>query len=203
MAPLYEFNRFGDGTGRIVAVLLGIAFGWFLERGGMGSARKLAGQFYFTDLSVLKLMFSAILTAMLGLFWLSWAGLLDLSRVYVPETFIAPQIAGGLVFGVGFAAGGLCPGTSCVAAATGRRDGLALIAGMLAGVFVFGEAYPATAGFADSTPRGAWTLPQALGLSHGTVVGIIVAAALGAFAGAEWLERRVERPAHAALDRTV
>ena len=102
-------------------MLFGIAFGWFLERGGMGNARKLAGQFYFTDLSVLKLMFSAIVTAMLGLFWLSWAGLLDLSRVYVPETFIAPQLVGGLVFGVGFAIGGLCPGTSCVAAATGRQ----------------------------------------------------------------------------------
>jgi len=195
MAPFYELGRFGDGTSLVIAVLLGIAFGWFLERGGMGNARKLAGQFYFTDLSVLKLMFSAILTAMLGLFWLSWAGLLDLSRVYVPETFIAPQVVGGLVFGVGFAAGGLCPGTSCVAAATGRRDGLALIAGVLTGVFVFGEAFPAIGAFADSTARGAWTLPQALGLSYGTVVGIIVAAALGAFAGAEWLERRVERPA--------
>ena len=197
MAPLFEFGRFGDGTSLVIAVLLGIAFGWFLERGGMGNARKLAGQFYFTDLSVLKLMFSAILTAMLGLFWLSWAGLLDLSRVYVPETFVAPQLVGGLVFGVGFATGGLCPGTSCVAAATGRRDGFALIAGMLTGVFVFGEAFPALASFADSTARGAWTLPQALGLSYGTVVGIIVAVALGAFAGAERLERRVERPAHA------
>jgi hypothetical protein len=69
---------------------------------------------------------------------------------------------------------------------------------MLAGVFVFGEAYPAIAAFADSTGRGAWTLPQALGLSHGTVVGIIVAAALGVFAGAGWLERHAERPARPA-----
>jgi hypothetical protein len=198
MAPFYELGRFGDGMSLVVAVLLGIGFGWFLERGGMGSARKLAGQFYFTDLSVLKLMFSAILTAMLGMFWLSWAGLLDLSRIYVPETFIAPQIVGGLVFGVGFATGGLCPGTSCVAAATGRKDGFALIGGMLAGVFVFGEAFPAIGTFADSTARGASTLPQALGLSHGTVVGIIVAAALGVFAGAGWLERHAERPARPA-----
>jgi uncharacterized membrane protein YedE/YeeE len=198
MAPFYELGRFGDGTSLAIAVLLGIAFGWFLERGGMGNARKLSGQFYFTDLSVLKLMFSAIVTAMLGLFWLSWAGLLDLSRVYVPETFIAPQLVGGLVFGVGFVVGGLCPGTSCVAAATGRKDGLALMGGMLAGIFVFGEAFPVIGKFADSTARGAWTLPQAFGLSHGTVVGMIVAAALGAFAGAEWLERRAERPARPA-----
>ena len=198
MAPFYELGRFGDGIALVIAVALGIAFGWFLERGGMGNARKLAGQFYFTDLSVLKLMFSAIVTAALGLFWLSWAGLLDLSRVYVPETFIAPQIVGGVVFGVGFATGGLCPGTSCVAAATGRRDGLALVAGMLAGVFAFGELFPSIGKFADSTARGSWTLPQALGLSYGTVIGMLVAAALGAFAGAEWLERRAERPADSA-----
>ena len=195
MAPFYELGRFGDNASLAVAVLLGVAFGWFLERGGMGNARKLAGQFYFTDLSVLKLMFSAIVTAMLGLFWLSWAGMLDLSRVYVPETFIAPQLLGGALFGAGFATGGLCPGTSCVAAATGRRDGIALIGGMLVGVFAFGEAFPQIETFANSTSRGAWTLPDALHLSYGTVVGLMVAAALGAFAGAEMLERRIERPA--------
>ncbi len=198
MAPFSEFGRFGETASLLIAVLLGVAFGWFLERGGMGSAAKLSGQFYLTDLAVLKLMFSAILTAMLGLFWLSWAGLLDLSRVYVPETFIAPQLVGGAIFGAGFATGGLCPGTSCVAAATGRKDGLALMAGLLAGVFVFGETFPAIGAFAESTARGAWTLPQALGLSYGTVVGMIVAVALGAFAGAEWLERRAERPARPA-----
>jgi uncharacterized membrane protein YedE/YeeE len=195
MAPFYELGRFGDGTALVIAVALGIAFGWFLERGGMGNASKLSGQFYFTDLSVLKLMFSAIVTAALGLFWLSWAGLLDLSRVYVPETFIVPQLVGGVIFGAGFAVGGLCPGTSCVAAATGRRDGLALIGGMLVGVFAFGEAFPRIEPFANSTARGAWTLPQAFGVSYGTVVGMVVAAALGAFAGAEWLERRVDCPA--------
>jgi len=118
--------------------------------------------------------------------------------VYVPETFVAPQLVGGVIFGAGFATGGLCPGTSCVAAATGRRDGLALVGGMLAGVFLFGEAFPSIERFANSTARGAWTLPQALGLSYGTVVGMVVAAALGAFAGAEWLERRADCPARPA-----
>jgi hypothetical protein len=195
MAPFYEFGRFSDNASLLIAVLLGVAFGWFLERGGMGNAQKLAGQFYLTDLSVLKLMFSAIVTAMLGLFWLSWVGVLDLSRIYVPETFVAPQLLGGVLFGVGFATGGLCPGTSCVAAATGRRDGIALMGGMLVGVFAFGEAFPTIETFANSTARGAWTLPDALHLSYGTVAGIIVAAALGAFAGAEMLERRIARPA--------
>src|SRR6185503_17492767 len=140
-APFFEFGLFGERTGLVMAVLIGVAFGWFLERAGMGSARKLAGQFYLTDLTVFKVMFSAILTAMLGAFWLGRLGVLDLSRVYVPETFVLPQLVGGLVFGVGFVIGGLCPGTSCVAAATGRGDGFMLLSGMFAGVLVTGLAF--------------------------------------------------------------
>src|SRR5678815_5340861 len=141
IAPLFEFAAFGRHGAIYAALAIGIAFGWCLERAGMGSARKLAGQFYLTDLTVFKVMFSAIVTAMLGAFWLGRIGVLDLSRVYVPETFILPQLVGGLVFGVGFAVGGLCPGTSCVAAATGRGDGFMLLSGMFTGVLVTGLAF--------------------------------------------------------------
>ena len=189
IAPLYEFGRIGDGAGLAVALMLGAAFGWFLERGGLGNARKLAGQFYLTDFTVFKVMFSAILTAMLGLFWLGKLGVVDVSRVYVPETYLLPQLAGGLVFGTGFVIGGLCPGTSCVAAATGRLDGFALIAGMLGGIWLFGEAFPMLERFYASTPRGVMTLPTLLGVPHGVVVFAVVSIALGAFVGAGRLER--------------
>ena len=76
--------------------------------------------------------------------------MLDLSRVYVPETFLVPQLVGGLVFGVGFAIGGLCPGTSCVAAATGRGDGMLLMLGMFAGVLVTGFSFAPLAAFLRS-----------------------------------------------------
>ena len=189
-APFLDASPLGDWRGLAIAVAIGLVFGWFLERGGLGNARKLAGQFYLTDFTVLKVMFSAILTAMLGLFWLAWAGIVDLSRVYVPETFIAPQVIGGVVFGAGFVLAGLCPGTSCVSAASGRRDGMATVAGMLAGVFVFAELFPVLRGLYESTSRGSLTIPQALGLSYGAVVFVIVALALCAFVAAEWLEKR-------------
>ncbi len=188
-APYYDMAS-SSWQGLTAAVAIGAMFGWFLERGGLGSARKLAGQFYLTDMTVLKVMFSAIVTAMLGLFWLAWMGLLDLSRVYVPETFILPQVLGGVVFGAGFVLAGLCPGTSCVAAATGRRDGVAVVAGMLAGVVVFAEAYPLLRGLYESGSRGSLTLPQAFGISHGAVVFAIAAMAIGAFRIAEWFEQR-------------
>ena len=79
MMPLAETGALGATGSLLAALALGFAFGWCLERGGLGSARKLAGQFYFTDLTVFKVMFSALLTAMLGAFWLDRLGVLDLA----------------------------------------------------------------------------------------------------------------------------
>src|SRR3954465_13343681 len=107
-----------------LALLIGVAFGACLEMAGLGNANKLAGQFTLRDFTVLKVMFSAIVTAMLGTFWLGRLGVIALGALYVPDTFVLPQIGGGLVFGVGFVLSGLCPGTACVAAASGRIDGL-------------------------------------------------------------------------------
>jgi len=188
--PLYENGAFGPGVALVVALGIGFVFGFFLERGGLGSARKLAAQFYLTDLTVLKVMFTAIVTAMLGSFWLSRIGVLDLSQVYVPATYVLPQAVGGLVFGIGFVTGGLCPGTSCVAAATGRTDGAGVLLGMCAGIFVFGEFYTQLQGFYNATPLGEVTLPELLGVSRGAVVFAITFMALGAFHVAGRLERR-------------
>jgi len=171
-------------------LVIGVAFGWTLERAGLGSARKLVGQFYLRDLTVFKVMFSALVTAMLGLFWLGRLGVIDLAAVYVPQTFVAPQSLGGVLFGVGFVVSGLCPGTSCVAAATGRLDGVATVAGMFAGVLLTGLALPSIWTFYESTPRGAVTLPDALRLPYGAVVFGVVLAALVGFQIAERLERR-------------
>lgn len=172
------------------ALPIGFAFGWFLERGGLGNARKLAAQFYLRDMTVFKVMFSAIVTAALGVYFAIELRVLDLSQVAVPPTFLLPQLAGGLIFGVGFVVGGLCPGTSCVAAATGRADGLAVVLGMFAGVFVFGELPAAAQTFYESTARGTFTLDTLLGLDRGAIVFLLTFIAIGAFAGATALERR-------------
>jgi uncharacterized protein len=181
----------GGAGDLIAALLIGIAFGACLERAGLGSARKLMGQFNLTDLTVFKVMFTAIITAMLGLFFVSRLGVLDLTRVYVPETFIVPQLIGGLAFGAGFAMAGLCPGTSCVAAATGRVDGFAVVGGMFAGVLGTGLVLPQMREWFMGTARGSFTLPIALGVSEGVVILGIVAMALVGFRVAEWLEARV------------
>lgn len=189
-APLPLVVAMSPAASIALAVGIGIAFGWTLERAGLGSAPKLAGQFYLTDFTVFKVMFSAIVTAMLGLFWLNWLGLLDLSRVYVPETHWLPQLAGGLLFGVGFVVAGLCPGTSCVAAASGRGDGALVVAGMFSGVLVSGLLAAPIRDFYEGSAPAAATLPELFHLPYGVLVCAVVAMALIAFASAERWERR-------------
>ena len=137
-APFYKFGYFNDEVSFIIAFVLGLAFGFVFERGGFGSGRMLAAQFYFTDMRVFKVMFTAIVTAMIGLFYLSWIGYVDLSLIYFGDTYLVPQIVGGLILGVGFVIGGYCPGTSTVAISTGRIDAIFYLMGGAFGIFVFG-----------------------------------------------------------------
>jgi len=190
-APFYKFGYFNDEFSLVLALVIGIGFGFFLERAGFGSGRKLAAQFYFTDMTVLKVMFTAILTAMLGIYYLSVVGFMDLSLVFLNPTYLVPQIVGGLVLGVGFVIGGYCPGTSCVSAATGKIDGMVFLAGILAGIFVFGELFPLLEGFYNSTPMGQITLPKLLGVPYGVIVLAVVLMAVGAFVAAEWGEKKM------------
>ncbi len=189
-APYFIHGLFGDGTCLLIALIIGIFFGFFLERGGLGNATKLVGQFYFYDMTVFKMMFTAVITAMLGLFWLSYFGVLDLSLVYLIPTYIIPQIVGGFIFGIGFVMGGLCPGTSCVSLTTGRLDAVVLIFGMIFGIFIFGEAFPLIRDFYYSTPMGNATFPQILPISYGALVFIVVIIAIAGFVVAEKIEKK-------------
>ena len=188
-APFFKYALFGDEMSLVVAFVIGIGFGFFLERAGFGNARLLAAQFYFRDLRVLKVMFTAIITAMVGAYLLGRLGLLDLSLVYLTPTFLVPQIAGGLILGAGFIIGGYCPGTSCVSAATGRIDGMVYLAGMIGGLLGFAEVYPSIERFTKITAMGQITLARQFHLSYGFLVFAVVLMAFGAFVMAELAEK--------------
>src|SRR5512134_3426669 len=106
MAPY----TFGPSATTVVTLVIGFFFGFVLERAGFGNARNLAAQFYLHDMRVLKVMFTAIVTAMLLIFLASAVGLVDFARVWVPPTYFWPGVLGGFVLGVGFIIGGYCPG---------------------------------------------------------------------------------------------
>jgi len=191
MTPLFKYGMFGEEFSLLVAFVLGLGFGFCLERAGFGSARKLAAQFYLYDMSVFKVMFTAIVTAMLGVTYLGWIGWLDLSLVYLVPTHLGPQLVGGLVLGVGFVIGGYCPGTSVASLATGRIDAMVYALGIFAGTFVYAEVYPAIKGFVNADAMGQVTLPEVLGLPYGVVVFAVVAIAVVGFWGATKIERWV------------
>ena len=187
--PLYGHGAFGYFSGLLAGTLIGIAFGFVLERAGFGRARNLAAQFYLTDTRVLKVMFSAIVTALAGMALLSGVGLLDLSLVTVPETFLWPQLVGGLLLGAGFIVSGYCPGTGVVAAASGNLDGAAAIGGVMLGSLFFGFGYGPLEGFYKSGAMRVVRIQDLVGVPIAVIAAGVTAMAIGAFVGGEKLER--------------
>jgi hypothetical protein len=198
---IFPFESLVAGSrelGLVVAVAIGFGFGFVLERAGFGRAQKLVAQFYGTDMTVFKVMFGAIVTAMLGAVVLSGLGLMDLravSATATSETWLWPMIAGGLLLGVGFIVSGYCPGTSLVAAASGKLDGLATVAGVIAGTLVHAElmSLPGFARFMDSGFLGQAYLYDLLKLPPAVVALFVALMAVGCFVGAERLERIFEK----------
>jgi hypothetical protein len=173
----------------LVFGLIGFGFGFVLEMSGFGNSKKLAAQFYFRDLTVLKVMFGAIITAMVLLFLSSAIGILDFNLVYVPETYLWPGLLGGVIMGFGFIIGGFCPGTSVVSTATLKIDGAVFLLGAFVGVFAFGETERFFDGFWHSSYYGRLTLMDVFHLPTGVVVLLVVLMALFMFWGGEQLER--------------
>ncbi|MBT3224551.1 MAG: YeeE/YedE family protein, partial [Proteobacteria bacterium] len=120
-----------------ISLVLGVFFGFFLERAGFGSAKNLTSIFLFRDFRVFQVMFSAVVTAMIGLQLLSQMGLLNLGLLAFDATYFWSMLVGGVVFGVGFYVGGFCPGTAAVALARGSWDGLAFLVGIVLGIYGF------------------------------------------------------------------
>ena len=171
----------------LAAMLIGLLFGFALERAGFGSSRRLAGIFYFRDMTVLRVMFTALITAMLGLSLLVALGWIDLaSQVYLLPTVYGAQIVGGLIFGVGFVLSGWCPGTGAVGLASGKLDALVFLVGVVIGAIVYNETSDLTA----SLLGGGKTL-VAFGLPHNAFALLLTLVAVAAFYFAEWIERRV------------
>jgi rhodanese-related sulfurtransferase len=176
----------------VVFAVIGFAFGYTLEMSGFGDSRKLAAQFYFTELTVIKVMFTAIVVAMVLTFGAVGLGLLDFGQVWVNPTYLSSGILGGLIMGVGFIVGGFCPTTSLASASTGKIDGMFFVAGGFIGAFLFGETEQYfTNWYNNSGYFGRLTLMDVFHLPTGVIVLLVVLMALFMFWGSEQLERIV------------
>ncbi|MCM2326915.1 MAG: YeeE/YedE family protein [Lysobacter sp.] len=170
MFPLSSTMELTQATTLGLALVIGLGFGFFLEKAGFGSTRKLAAVFYFYDMAVVKVMFTAIVTAMAGIFILSSAGALDFAELYIEPSNYPAAIIGGIVFGVGFIVGGYCPGTSLAAAATGKIDGWVFIAGIFIGSYAYAEFLSGFDTWLAASARPDVTLPSLTGIPMGWFV---------------------------------
>lgn len=154
----YEFNL-------VIAIIVGIGFGFTLEQAGFSSTKKLVGLFYGYDFTVLKVFFTAGVTAMIGVLFFGHVGILDLSMIYINPTFLYSALVGGAVMGAGFIIGGFCPGTSVCAAAIGKIDAMAFILGSFLGVLAFAQAYPSLEHLYLAEAWGPVLINEQLGMS--------------------------------------
>jgi hypothetical protein len=204
IAPLAKTGVISPELNLWLAVPIGFVFGFALFHAGFTDGRRIAWAFYFKDVGVPVVMFSAIVTGMLGLWGLSLVGFLDISEVYMLPTFLLPMAVGGILFGLGMVIGGYCPGTAVASVATGKIDALVFVVGFLLGSLIFGDLFPIWGDFYNSDYMGVVRLDQALGIGLGaTVFGIIVIAVAGSL-GMRWVQHRfwptsAEDPQHGAI----
>jgi uncharacterized protein len=124
----------------VIALILGVCFGFALNKAGLTRYTKIVDQFRLKDMTVLKFMMTALVVTMLGLYPLRAMGIITFPAV--PETYIVGNLVGGLIFGVGMALAGFCPGTAAAGAGEGKWDYIVPgVLGFLAGALIFGLTY--------------------------------------------------------------
>ena len=194
MAPISILSNFPEWANLLTGFIIGIGFGFALEQAGFSSSRKLAGMFYGYDATVLKVFFTAAITALVGAQFLSFFGLLDLSLVYVNPYYINASIIGGVIMGAGFIMGGFCPGTGICALSIGKIDAFMFLFGGVFGAFLFAETYQWIMPLANNGYKGPMKVDEWLGVSSGVFTLLLIVAAVGMFWVAEKAEKKFSRP---------
>lgn len=181
MGPLIPQGIIPAGWDFVIALLLGIFFGFILEASGFSSSRNIVGVFYGYFFVVLRVFFTAVVVAMVGLLYFSYMGWIDIDQVFILPTYITPMIVGSVIMGFGFIIGGFCPGTSYTAIAIGKIDAMVFTGGLFLGIFLFSEFYPYYEGFYNSGFMGNITIGEVFGISNQLFAFIFVIIAIVAF----------------------
>jgi hypothetical protein len=194
MGPISSLISMPEWLNFLIALLIGVGFGFSLEQAGFSSSRKLAGMFYGYDTTVIKVFFTAAIVALVGSQFLSYFGLLNLNMVFVNEFYVNASIIGGVIMGAGFIMAGFCPGTGLCALSIGKIDALVFFAGGLTGAFLFAETYPFIENLANSTYKGPVKINEIMGISPGLFILLMIIAAILMFWLAEKSEKKFARP---------
>jgi hypothetical protein len=158
----------------LITVVLGFVFGWTLDKAGLTKYHKIVNVYRFTDLAVLKYMMSAIIVGMIGVWTLRGFGLVELTGTI--STYVPGVLLGGVLFGIGMAGAGFCPGTVVAGAGRGHLDYLVPgLLGFLVGALAFGLTYQSfMPGLTQVMNLGNKSMPDLLGLSPALTVIVMV-----------------------------
>lgn len=152
-----------------IGFLLGIVFGFFLQKGGVTKYDVIIGQLLLTDFTVVKVMLSAVIVGKIGVHLLHSLGM---AQLHPKPGSIGSSALGGLIFGIGFGILGYCPGTMAGAVGEGSLDALfGGVVGMLMGTGLFAEFYPKLEKkILNIGHFGELTLPQLIKVNHWWVI---------------------------------
>jgi uncharacterized membrane protein YedE/YeeE len=164
----------------ILPLFLGLLFGFALNKAGLTRYTKIVNQFRFTDMAVLKFMMTALVVAMIGLYALRGIGFIEFPTV--PATYIVGNLVGGLIFGVGMALAGFCPGTAAAGAGEGKIDYLVPgLLGFLVGAVIYGLTYDkvfpqisALANYGNVTLPQLWNINPYLAVLVFTIMALVL-----------------------------
>ncbi len=193
MGPLIPNGVLPFEWNNVIAVLIGMAFGFILEASGFSSSKKLAGVFYGYDFVVLKVFFTAGVVSVIGLMYMDYLSWVDFSSLYVHPLYVTSALVGGVFMGLGFILGGFCPGTSVCAAAIGKIDALLFIGGIMIGVFIFSEAFPLLESMFYANNYGNVTIMDTFGWSASWFVLAFTIIAVVAFFITDMIRKRVKK----------
>lgn len=193
MGPLIPNGIIDPSWNNVLAVVLGMAFGFVLESSGFSSSRKIMGTFFGYDFVVLRVFFTAAITAMVGILYFDHIGIMDFSMLYIHPTYVTSAIIGGVIMGLGFSFGGYCPGTSYCAVAIGKIDALVFSLGLFFGILVFSEVYPLIENMYLTRSLGSVKVFNSLGISGELFVFLLIIVAIGLFIGAGYVQQRVKK----------
>jgi uncharacterized membrane protein YedE/YeeE len=170
---------------QVIGLIVGLFFGFLLQKGEVLRFERQVGFMLLKDMTIIKFMMSAVLVGMVGIYACHASGLISLS---IKATNVAAIVVGGLLFGIGWAISGYCPGTSVGALAEGRIHAFWAILGMLTGAALYAEVYPLMKQTLLAWGNfGKLTLPQVLGLSPGFIIIPFIIIGLALFT---WFEKK-------------
>lgn len=193
MGPLIPNGIIPTEWNYVIAIFIGMAFGFILESSGFSSSRKLAGVFYGYDFVVLKVFFTSAVVAVIGLYYMDYLNWVDISQLYVHPTYLWAAIIGGIIMGVGFLAGGFCPGTSLCAVAIGKIDGIVFTIGLVIGIFIFSELFGVLEPLFERSNLGNITMVDVLDISPYWIILSLTIISILAFAISDSIRNKVKK----------